>query len=190
MRGPLAARLTQAAVEREVRAVRLLVGGDDVNTRFEPLGIVAGDFRARRAIQQHGMRQIVDAHVLDKTLEIGGDRTLLVLRAPMSEVEAGIGQQHPLRPEQAANPQVHVELLAQAGALGSHLLQHHTAHGARSDEADRDGVRRKVQAGVHRSQCASGMAAINHHGDVALGRALRDGAHVHVRSTESVKHFS
>ena len=58
------------------------------------------------------------------------------------------------------------------------LIEQHAPDRARSDHADREGVRRQVQPGVHRAQRAGRAAALDHHGDVALRGALRDGAHV------------
>ena len=77
-----------------------------------------------------------------------------------------------------------LELLAQPRALRGELIEQHPPHRARADDAHRDGVRRQVQPGVHRAQRAHGTAAVDHRGDVALGCALGDGAHVDPRHAE------
>ena len=84
----------------------------------------------------------------------------------------------------AAHAQVELDLLAQPLALRGQLVEQHAPHGARADDADRERVRREIEPGVHRAQRARGVAPVDDRGDVALGGALRDRAHVDAGGAE------
>src|SRR4029077_11074711 len=57
MRAAGPSSFAQTAVEREIGAVGLLVGRDDVNARGQPLRVTLGDFRAGGTVDQHRMRK-------------------------------------------------------------------------------------------------------------------------------------
>ena len=78
---------------------------------------------------------------------------------------------------------------AQPLALRGELIEQHAPDRARSDDPDRERVRREVQTGVHGAQRARGLAAVDHDGDVALRGALRDRAHVDAGGAERVEHL-
>src|SRR2546430_16083208 len=48
---------------------------------------------------------------------------------------------------------------------------------------------RQIQTRMHRAQRARGAASLDHRGDVALGGALGDGAHVDAGSAERGEHL-
>ncbi len=184
-----APRLVQAMVVGEIGAVGLLVRRHDVNTGREPVGVAAGDRGARRAVNQHRMWQVVDAHVLDEARHIRPRAALLVARAPVAERHPRVREQHALRAEHAANAQIEFALPAQPLALRGELIEQHPADGPRTDHADRNRVRRQIQARMHCAQRARGAASLDHGGDVALGGALGDGAHVDAGGPQRREHL-
>ena len=144
-----------------------------------------------RAVDDHRVRQVIDVQVFDELRDVGGASCWP--RAPPSSPSIGnalLGQQHLLAGHDAAQAQVELELVAQAHAFRGDLLEQHAADRARPDQADRDGVRRQIEARMHGAQRARGVLAVDHHRDVALGRALRDGVHVHARRTQRVEHLA
>ena len=99
-------------------------------------------------------------------------------------------QQHLLAGHQPTHSQVELEVAQQAFALGSDLLEQHAAHGTWADQANRNRVRRKIEPGMHCTQRARRFLLIDDHGNVALGRALRDRMHVDARRAERVEHLA
>ena len=106
-----------------------------------------------------------------------------------ARADARVPEQHALGAQQPAHAQVELELLAQPLALRGELIEQHAAHGARPDHPDRERVRRQVEPGVHRAQRAGGVAPLDHGGDVALGGALGDRAHVDAGGAERSEHL-
>ncbi len=97
-----------------------------------------GNLAARRAIDQHRVRQVLDTDVPDEALEVGRGVALLVLPAPVVvEIQAHIREQHPLRTQQAADAQIELGLIVQPRALRGNLIQQHPAHTARPDDTNR-----------------------------------------------------
>ncbi len=141
MRAAGAACLAHGAEIGQVRAVGLLVGCHDVHAGAEPGRIPGGDVGARGAVDDDRMRQVIDVHVLDEAVEVGRSALPLVLRAPALERDPGLGEHHALGAENAAHPQVDLELLAQPRALRGELIQKHPPYRAGSDDTDRERMR-------------------------------------------------
>ena len=83
-----------------------------------------------------------------------------------------------------------LQLARQPLDLRRELIEQHAADAARADQADRDRVRRQVEARMHRAQRARRVLAVDHDRDVALGRALRDRAHVDRRRCRARRRLS
>ena len=111
-------------------------------------------------------------------------------RCQLVERDALLRQQHLLRREDAPHPQVELEVAPQALALRGQLVEQHAADGTRADHADRDRVRREIEARVHRAQRPRRGLARDDHRDVALGGALRDGANVDRGAAEGAEHLA
>ena len=109
--------------------------------------------------------------------------------APTREVHFPIHQVHLLRTSNAANAQVEARLAAKTVQLRGQLLQQHTANHARPDETNGNGVRRKIETGMHGTQGTRRIAAIDDHRDVALAGTLRNGADVHRGVTQGAEHL-
>ena len=107
----------------------------------EPLGVVARDLLTRAAVHQYGMRQVVQTHVLDKARDVRLALAPLVLSAPVTAHDVGIGQQHALRADDAAHPQIEAELAAQVRALRGELIEQHAPDRARADHTGRQRIR-------------------------------------------------
>src|SRR5437764_1136964 len=190
MRSTGAPRLVQPLVVGEIRAVRLLVRRHDVNAGREPLGVAGGDRGARGAVDEHRVRQVIDAHVLDEARQVGRRVALLAGGAPAPESQPRLREQHAPRGEHAAHAQIELALPSQPLALRGELIEQHTAHRAGPDHADRDGVRREIQSRMHGAQRPGGTLALDHRRDVALGGALGDGAHVDAGGAEGGEYIA
>ena len=190
MRSTGAPRLVQPLVVGEIRAVRLLVRRHDVNAGREPLGVAGGDRGARGAVDEHRVRQVIDAHVLDEARQVGRRVALLAGGAPAPESHPRFREQHAPRGEHAAHAQIELALPSQPLALRGELIEQHTAHRPGPDHADGDGARREIQSRMHGAQRPGGTLALDHRRDVALGGALGDGAHVDAGGAEGGEHLA
>ena len=68
--------------------------------------------------------------------------------------------------------------------LAVKLVDQGTAHDAGTDDADGYRLVRQIEAGMDGTQCLRHVGGIDHCRDVALGRALGNGAHVDARTGE------
>src|SRR6202041_338417 len=100
--------------------------------------------------------------------------------APGRQIQPEVGEPHLPRTQDAAYPQIDLELARQPLLLAGELVQQHPAHGPRADHADRQRMRRQVEAGMRRAQRTRRVAAVDHHRYVALRSALRYRSHVDV----------
>lgn len=69
------------------------------------------------------------------------------------------------------------------------LPQHHRTDIARPDQTNRHGLWREIKTRVHRSQRAGRINFRNGNRNVALGRTLRNGTHIHIGACKLGKHF-
>ena len=93
-------------------------------------------------------------------------------------------EEHLLRGGDGAHAQIEVELVAQELGLFVELVEQGRADGARADEPDRERLVREHEARVHGAKRALRVLGVDHHGDVSLAGALRDGADVDARAPE------
>src|SRR4051812_6457015 len=86
--------LLQRTVVWQWPAVSLLVGGNDVHTRSQPLSIAVGDLLTGAAIDDCCVWQVCGCEVRKKLLEVRGDLPACNLLAPVVERNAGFGELH------------------------------------------------------------------------------------------------
>src|SRR5690606_23816324 len=89
----------------------------------------------------------------------------------------------------AAYAQIQLQLARQAFDLRCALIQQDAADRAWPDQAARNGVRREIEARVHRAQRARRMLAVDDGGNVSFRRALSDGAYAYTRRAQRVEDF-
>ena len=160
-----------------------------MDARSKPTGVVRRHLAARGAIDDHMVRQVFGGHMLDEPAEIRGLVRAVERLAPTLKRHTPLGQQHPLRRQEAADTQIELEVAAQTLALGGDLLEQRAPDDPGPDDPDRDRVVREIEARVHRTQCPRGRLGRHDDGDVALRSALRDGTDVHRRGTERTEHL-
>ena len=93
VRARAAAQALQLLVVRDRPAVGALVRRDDVNAALQPLGVAVGDVLIGRAVDEHGVRQIVGLDVGDELVGVHRD-ALLERVAPLGEIEALLVEHH------------------------------------------------------------------------------------------------
>ncbi len=120
-----------------------------MNAGGEPLRIPLRHLAARRAIDEDGVGQMFDAHVLHEAIKIRRRRALFVPGPPIVQLHPRIGQQHTFRAQQSAHPQIELDLIVQAGGLGCDLIQQNPSDASGSDDPNRQRMRRQIQARVH-----------------------------------------
>ena len=111
MRADAPIGLTQPAVVAERRRVGPLVRRNDVDAPLEPFRIQARHRVTRRAVDQHGVRQVIGVDVLREPGQIRGLAARVERSSPRFEIDGLVGEQHPLRCRDGADAQVDVEIV-------------------------------------------------------------------------------
>ena len=163
---------------------RLLVRRDDVEPAREPIVVVERHLSARRRVYDDGVREVLGAYVLDEPREVCPLFARRERLAPAVEVYAAVVQEHAAAVHYGAHAQVYAALRAKLFEAARELVEERAADEPRADDADRDGLPRKVEGRMHRAQRLRRLALLYDHRDVPLRRALRDGAHVDARLAE------
>ena len=158
----------------------MFVRRDHVDAAREPGFIEVGHGVAGAAVHDHGVRQVFRLHVRRERREVG----VAIEHWRRVGPDHGLGEDHAPRARDGPHAQVEVALLQQPRARRLHLGEEGLADVAGADEADRERLRGQVETGVHRAQCPACIGGVDGDRDVALRRALRDEANVHVRASE------
>ena len=153
----------------------------------EPSGIVPRDRGAGRAVDDHRVREVAGVDVLHELPPGRSGR-----RSSSASRQCVIGTAVSARViffdvRMPRSRRSRLEVVGEPAHLRRELIEEHAADRSRPDQPDRDGVRRQVEAGVHRAERARGLLAVDDHRDVALGRALRDRADVDAGGAERVE---
>ncbi len=154
----------------------------------QPVPIVHGDLRARRAVDQHAVGNVVGLAVRRELLQIGPLALLRQQLRPLREIDGALRQDHARRSGDAAHAQIKIQG-PQPLELARDLREQHAPDRARADQADGQRIRRQIERGVHGAQRLGRDLALDHQGNVALRGPLGDRPYVDGGIAERVEYL-
>ena len=187
MFAPAFQQLDERGIAAPGQHVGALVGRDDVQVAVDERRIGVDDRRVGRAVDYRGVDELQLCDLLRQRVRIHAAPRCRQLLAPSREMDAGRRQHEPLAVRHADH--FHVEAVRKQMLLVQ-LPQQRAADVADADDDEGERLARLEKRLVDDVEGAHLLRGVDDAGDVALRRALRNGADVDVVASERAEHFA